>query len=113
MLAAATSVSAVEVPDIHGLHNGKKEVKHFPHKKHADEFVKGKQDWAEFKYTDDWTCAACHHKTKKGETPKKCISCKDEMSGGKLKKFMHANCKDGCHKKSGEKKLTKCKNCHG
>lgn len=117
MLIAVPSTFASDVPDINGLHNGKKEVKHFPHRKHAEHFVKGKQGIANFsKYTDDWTCGACHHKSHKGETPKKCVSCKKEM-GGKLKKFMHKNCKDTCHKKTGKsssgKKLTKCKTCHG
>jgi DnaJ-class molecular chaperone len=105
-------------PEIAHLKNGKKEKNAvtFPHKKHADESLKGKQEFAKYKYTDDYTCAACHHKTKKGETPKKCISCKDEKAKEKLKlkKYMHGSCKDGCHKKMGNKELKKkkCKLCH-
>ncbi len=115
MLAVLPSAFASSGPDTIDLHNGKKAVKGFPHKQHAEHSVKGKQSLAKFKYTDDYTCGACHHKSHKGETPKKCVSCKSEMLerfSGKLKKVMHKNCKDGCHKKT-DKELIRCKTCHG
>lgn len=98
----------------------KKNVPDFLHRKHQDEYVKGKQANALFKYTDDWTCAACHHTTKKGEQPVACLKCKDvnkmlkkaEADGGKkFQNIYHKNCRDACHKKT-DKKTAKCKFCH-
>lgn len=114
LLAVVPNTFASSGPDVIDMHNGKKPVKHFAHKKHAESFLKGKGSSAKHKFTDDYTCAGCHHKSHKGETPKKCISCKKDKK--KYKKQMHTNCKDGCHKKVGKsssgKKLTKCKTCH-
>lgn len=96
----------------------KKKVPHFPHHKHQDEFVKGKQSVSKFKFTDDWTCGACHHTSKKGEQPTGCLKCKDvnkmlDKVGGakKFDKLYHATCRDACHKKT-DKKIAKCKFCH-
>lgn len=98
----------------------KKDVKDFTHHKHQDEHVKGKQANALFKYTDDWTCGACHHKTKKGEQPGACLKCKDldkmldkaKIKGKKkFENIYHKNCRDACHKKN-DKKTAKCKFCH-
>lgn len=96
----------------------KKKVADFLHRKHQEEYVKGKEDKALFKYTDDWDCGACHHKTKKGETPVACLSCKDvqkmldhEKIKGKVEKIYHLNCRDACHKKQ-DKKMAKCDFCH-
>jgi len=98
----------------------KKQVKDFPHRKHQDELVKGKQAISLFKYTDDWTCGACHHTSKKGEQPGSCLKCKDldkmldKVATNGKKKFeniYHKNCRDTCHKKN-DKKTAKCKFCH-
>jgi hypothetical protein len=102
----------------------KKKVKDFLHRKHQDEFVKGKQANSLFKYTDDWTCGACHHTTKKGDQPGSCLKCKDldkmldKVAKNGKKKFeniYHKNCRDACHKKNDKatgKKTAKCKFCH-
>ena len=102
----------------------KKKVKDFDHKKHQGEYVKGKQGNSLFKYTDDWTCGACHHTDKKGEQPGQCLKCKenDKMfakakakGGKKFEKIYHVLCRDACHKKNDKetgKKTAKCKACH-
>jgi hypothetical protein len=104
----------------------KKKVPDFPHKKHQDELVKGKQSMSLFKYTDDWTCGACHHTTKKDEQPSSCLKCKDEdldkmfdkakiKGKNKFENIYHKSCRDGCHKaydKAEKKKTAKCKSCH-
>ena len=96
----------------------KKKVPDFPHHAHQDKHVKGKQGVSNFKFTDDWTCGACHHTTKKGEQPGSCLKCKDlnkmlDKVGGakKFEKIYHSNCRDACHKKT-DKKMAKCKFCH-
>ncbi len=119
-----------QYPDIVS-HKDKKSLKDFPHHKHQDEFLKGNSKYAKFKYTDDYTCAACHHTSKAGEQPVACLKCKDlnkmidKVSKGKgIKKFQnmyHINCRDACHaamqkagKKTGPSKKGggKCKGCH-
>lgn len=109
----------------------KKDKKHTPfaHHKHADEFLKGNQEYAKYKYTDDYTCAGCHHTSKAGEQPEGCFKCKDvnkmlEKVKGKHDKIYHISCRDGCHtamaaagKKSGPTKkkwgdVKKCIGCH-
>ncbi|MFQ5646685.1 MAG: cytochrome c3 family protein [bacterium] len=110
----------------------KRWVPHFPHRLHQEKFVKGRQKFAKFKkYSDDWTCPACHHKSeKKGSQPTACLKCKDvkkmlaknkahESDGyKKFNKIYHNNCRDGCHKhqaKADKAKygfLKKCKTCH-
>ena len=103
-------------PDI-SKKKDKKKVANFAHHKHQDS-VKGKQSVSNFKYTDDWTCGACHHKTKKGDKPVACLSCKDvqkmlghEKVKGKVEKIYHNACRDACHKKT-DKKMAKCTFCH-
>ena len=103
-------------PDI-AKKKDKKKVANFPHHKHQ-ESVKGKQSVSNFKFTDDWTCGACHHTSKKGEQPGSCLSCKDvkkmldhKKIKGKIDKMYHLNCRDACHKKT-DKKMAKCKYCH-
>lgn len=95
----------------------KKKVANFLHHKHQDH-VKGKQSVSQFKFTDDWTCGACHHTDKKGDKPVACLSCKDvqkmldnENVKGKVEKIYHNSCRDACHKKT-DKKMAKCKYCH-
>ena len=111
----------------------KKDKKHTPftHLKHADTYLKGNQEYSKYKYTDDYTCAACHHTSKAGDQPEGCFKCKDvakklEKVGGEKKyaKVYHENCRDGCHtamvdagKKSGPTKkkwgdVKKCVGCH-
>ncbi len=101
----------------------KKSVLGFKHHKHQDEFLMGNAEYAKFKYTDDYTCAACHHTNKAGEQPGSCLKCKDvnkmlDKVGGKKKfeKIYHKTCRDACHKKmdkAGKKTgPTKCKGCH-
>ncbi len=99
-----------------------KVVANFPHKKHQAEFLKGNEQFSHFKYTDDWTCKACHHPEEKGGQPEACFKCKDankmlEKVGGKYDKLYHDTCRDGCHKameKAGKKTgPTKCAGCHG
>ncbi|MBI5417671.1 cytochrome c3 family protein [Candidatus Poribacteria bacterium] len=101
----------------------KKKVDGFPHKLHQTN-LKGKQKYAKFEYTDDWTCGACHHTSKKGEQPVACFKCKEvgkmiEKVGGeaKFEKLFHDNCRDACHKAMEKDKQktgpTKCKGCHG
>jgi hypothetical protein len=101
----------------------KKHVANFPHHKHQNEFLKGNAEYANFKYTDDYTCAGCHHTNKAGEQPEGCLKCKDvnkmlDKVGGakKFEKIYHENCRDGCHKpmnKAGKKTgPKKCKGCH-
>jgi hypothetical protein len=117
-------------PDII-THKDKKHVANFPHHKHQDEFLKGNAEYSNFKYTDDYTCAGCHHTNKAGEQPGGCLKCKDlnkmldkATKGKGVKKFeaiYHINCRDGCHgameaagKKTGPSKKGggKCKGCH-
>ncbi len=100
----------------------KKSVLGFTHQKHADEYLKGNAEYAKYKYTDDYTCAGCHHTSKAGEQPGSCLKCKDidkklKKVGGakKFEKIYHKNCKT-CHKKmdkAGKKTgPTKCAGCH-
>ena len=108
-------------PDvIHG--KDKKHVNNFPHRKHQNEFLKGNEQYSKFKYTDDWTCSACHHKSHKGEQPQSCFKCKDvnkmldKVGGAKrFNKLFHSTCKK-CHSKMAKagKKTgpTKCNGCH-
>ncbi len=103
-------------PDI-SKKKDKKKVANFPHHKHQDS-VKGKQSVSKFKFSDDWTCGACHHKTKKGDTPVACLSCKEVQKmldhgkiKGKVEKIYHNSCRDACHKKT-DKKMAKCDVCH-
>ncbi len=95
----------------------KKKVANFAHSKHQEHVI-GKQGVSKFKYTDDWTCGACHHTDKKGDQPGACLSCKDvkkmlahENVKGKIEKIYHVSCRDACHKKT-DKKMAKCKYCH-
>ena len=104
-----------QYPDLIKKKDKKKVV--FAHKKHAEEYVK-KGKGLLFKYEGDWTCGACHHKTKKGEQPVACLKCKDVQKqlakvGGakKFEKIYHKTCRDACHKKT-DKKSAKCKVCH-
>ena len=104
-------------PEIHSKKD-KKKVKDFPHKAHQGKNVKGKESVSYFKFTDDWTCGACHHTNKKGEQPTSCLSCKDvnkmlkhKKIKGKVDKMYHTVCRDACHKKT-DKKMSKCKFCH-
>lgn len=102
----------------------KKKVKDFPHHLHQDKHVKGMQSKSLFKYTDDWTCGACHHTTKKDEQPGPCLKCKDvekmldkaKIKGKKkFENIYHKSCRDACHKandKENKTKTAKCKFCH-
>lgn len=112
----------------------KKSLKGFKHRDHQEKFLKGNSEYSKFKYTDDNTCAACHHTAEKGAQPTACLKCKDvdkmleKVAPGKgAKKFeniYHASCRDGCHaameaagKKSGPSKKKwreekKCAGCH-
>lgn len=60
-------------------------------------------------------CTACHHKSKKGETPKACSECHGKVEGAPgLKMAFHKQCK-GCHKAKkaeGIEAPTKCTGCH-
>jgi len=79
----------------HAEHQGRLDCKICHHTKGPD----GKQ----VAYTDGMKiekCETCHNPT--SSMPKSLNS---------LKKVGHKRCK-GCHKKSGNKKLTKCKTCH-
>jgi cytochrome c553 len=102
----------------------KKQVPGFPHKMHQEEFLEGNAQYSSFEYTDDYTCAGCHHTNKAGEQPEGCLKCKDvndmlDAVGGakKFEKIYHKNCRDACHKamsKAGKQSgPTKCKGCHG
>ncbi len=103
----------------------KKDLKGFQHKKHQAEYLKGNAEYGNFKYTDDYSCAGCHHTSKPGEQPGACLQCKDvdkkleKLGGaGKFDKMYHDNCRDACHeamakagKKTGPIKKD-CKGCH-
>jgi hypothetical protein len=102
----------------------KKKVENFPHRMHQEKFLTGNEQYSNFKYSDDYTCAGCHHTTKPGEQPISCLKCKDvnkmlaKVGGAdKFEKIYHENCRDKCHKnmaKAGKKSgPTKCKDCHG
>jgi hypothetical protein len=77
------------------------------------------------KHQETLKCSDCHHSAKdgkqvpyvEGQKIEKCESCHNKaagMSNKKLSTFKdaaHMNCK-GCHKETGNKKLTKCGTCH-
>lgn len=101
--AATTGPDVIKID----VNKAKKAVEAFPHKKHTQmPALKGK-------------CNKCHHKTKKGEEPKKCGSCHTHVKNKDpktkaigFKKAFHKQCQD-CHKKQKDKpELKKCKNCH-
>ncbi|GAB4259888.1 cytochrome c3 family protein [Deferrisoma sp.] len=112
----------VKHPDAPGLPKDVKAVPGFSHRRHAEEYLKGKQAFSRFPYEDDFTCAACHHTAKTPEEAGSCLSCKtaDQMfeaagGPGKVKDLFHDLCRS-CHKAVIKAKAaeapTKCSACH-
>ncbi len=112
-----------QCPSIKGLPKDKKEVKGFTHRKHAEEYMKGKEKFSKYEYTDEFTCTACHTGAASPQAITEegmCASVEAELekAGGpkKMASFFHNTCK-ACHsamKKAGEKTgPTSCKGCHG
>ncbi len=111
-----------QCPSIKGLPADKKQVKGFTHSKHATEYLKGKEKFSKFEYTDEFTCTACHTTAASPQAITKdgiCASVEAalEKAGGpkKMANYYHNTCKS-CHsamKKAGEKTgPTSCKGCH-
>ncbi len=109
-------------PEVAGLPKDVKAVPGFPHRKHAEEYLKGLQAYSRFPYEDGFTCAACHHTAKTPEEAGSCLSCKtaDRMleavgGAGKVKNLFHEVCRS-CHKAVIQAKAaeapTKCSACH-
>ncbi len=112
-----------QCPGLKGLHKDKKQVKGFTHRKHATEYLKGREKFSKYPYTDQLTCTACHPGAASAKAINKEKMCESigaelETVGGpaKMAKFYHNTCKS-CHsamKKAGEKSgPTSCKGCHG
>ncbi len=110
-------------PPLEGLPPDTKSVPGFSHRRHAEEYLKGAEEYSRFPYTDEFTCAACHHTATSPREAGSCLSCKtaDRMIaavGGpkRVKNLFHDTCRS-CHKameKAGKKTgPTRCKGCHG
>ena len=109
-------------PSIKDLPKDKKQVKGFTHARHAGEYLKGKEKFSKYSYTDEFTCTACHTGAESAGSITKDNVCTGieaelEKAGGakKMANFYHKTCKS-CHsamKKAGEKTgPTSCKGCH-
>ena len=132
---AARGEEPVEVPDtldiniqaaaplVEGLPPDTKSVPGFSHRRHAEEYLKGAEEYSRFPYTDEFTCAACHHTATSPREAGSCLSCKtaDRMIaavGGpkRVKNLFHDTCRS-CHRAMAEAGKetgpTRCKGCHG
>ncbi len=108
---------------IKGLPKDRKHVNSFSHAQHAKAYLKGKEKYSTYPYTDAFTCSACHPGAKSAEAllaadPAATLSAALDKVGGprKLMKYFHNICRQ-CHKKLKKAGIaggpTNCNGCHG
>ncbi len=113
----------VNMASIKGLPRDRKHVNSFSHAQHAKVYLKGKEKYSTYPYTDAFTCSACHPGAKSAEAllsadPAATLGAALDKAGGskKLMKYFHNICRQ-CHKKVKKAGIasgpTNCNGCHG